>query len=100
MPPLYHINPDEFEKHKDRIIKEYKIFSPLHRETVFLPMTDFSWVTDDRLVQKTTFGNELEIVANFSMEKVNYNDVSIPAKSVYIIRSGENYQVWSPLDKD
>ena len=82
VPPLYHINLDEFEKHKDRMKAHYDLFSRLHRELGLLPMTDFAWLTRDRLVQLTVFGDRVEMVANFSMEDFDYQGKVIPKRGI------------------
>ena len=78
VPPLYHLNIAEFQKRKGLIKSEYDFFSPLHRVAGLLPMTEFKWLTEDRMVQKTVFGNELELTANFGT--TDY--LTVPAQSV------------------
>lgn len=85
VPPLYHLNPAEFAKRKDEILKHYAFFSPLHRETALLPMTEFEYLTADRMVQRTRFGEAVEVVANFSGEAYEYGGRSVPAQSVTCI---------------
>lgn len=82
VPPLYHINLDEFKKHKARMKAHYDFLSPLHRELGLLPMTDFAWLTPDRLIQLTVFGDRVEMVANFSMEDFDYQGKIIPKRSI------------------
>ena len=82
VPPLYHMNLDEFKKHKQRMKAHYDFFSPLHRELGLMPMTDFAWLTTDRMVQQTIFGDQVEIIANFGMEDFRYQGRSIPKRSV------------------
>jgi hypothetical protein len=82
IPPLYHINLKEFEKHKERMKAHYNFFSPLHRELGLLPMTDFAWLTPDRMVQRTIFGNQVEMVANFGMKDFDYQGKLIPMRSI------------------
>lgn len=81
-PPLYHMNRDEFEKHKEAMKRQYECFSPLHRELGFAPMTDFAWLSADRLLQRTVFKDSVELVANFSADTRRYANVDIPGKSV------------------
>jgi hypothetical protein len=83
VPPLYHINLKEFEKHKKRMKAHYDFFSPLHRTTGLLPMTDFAWLTSDRLVQWTVFGDEVEMVANFSSTDFEYQGTVVPKRSIF-----------------
>ena len=40
-------------------------FEPLHREFGPLPLTAFEWLTPDRLVQRTRFGPDVSLTANF-----------------------------------
>jgi hypothetical protein len=82
VPPLYHLNLDEFERQKARISAHYRFFSPLHRELALLPMTDFAWLTPDRLVQRTVFGDRVEVVANFSTREHSYGGSVVPARGV------------------
>jgi hypothetical protein len=82
VPPLYHLYLDEFQKRREQIKKHYAFFSPLHRETAFLPLTEFQWLTDDRLVQRTSFGDQIEMVANFSTTDYTYNGTVVPKRGI------------------
>jgi hypothetical protein len=82
VPPLYHMNLDEFEKHKSLIEAHYGFFSPLHRELGMLRMTDFGWLTPDRMVQRTVFGERVEMVANFSEKGFEYRGIVVPGRSI------------------
>ena len=82
VPPLYHLNMAEFSKHKAWIKRHYAFFSPLHRRIGGQAMTDFEWLSDDRLVQRTEFGGIVEMYANFGVNAFEYNGVVIPARSV------------------
>jgi hypothetical protein len=82
VPPMYHMNLDEFEKHREAMKKHYAFFSPLHREVGFSQMTDFHWLSSDRLLQCATFADKIEIVANFSTETRQYNGLEIPGHSI------------------
>jgi hypothetical protein len=84
VPPLYNLNLEEFAKHKERIVAHYRFFSPLHREIALLPMTDFSWLTPDRLVQRTVFGDRVEVVANFATRDFAYQSAVVPARGVLV----------------
>jgi hypothetical protein len=84
VPPLYHLNLDEFEKQRARIVSHYRFFSPLHREVALLPMTDFSWLTPDRLVQRTVFGDRVEVVANFATQAFPYRGIMVPARGLVV----------------
>ena len=83
-PPLYHLNMDEFKKRKSAIREQYDLFSPLHRELGFSRLTDFSWLTKDRLVQRCVFDDRAEIVANFSDKPYMYRGEKIPAAGILV----------------
>jgi len=82
VPPLYHINQEEFKKHGKRIKAHYDFFSPLHKETALLPVTDFLWLTPDHLVQSSKFGDKIIMVANFGNEDYKYEDILVSGGSI------------------
>ncbi|WP_345059413.1 glycoside hydrolase [Streptomyces rameus] len=57
----------ELDRHGERIARLQKYFAPLHKAAATEPMTGFRWLTPDRRVQRTTFGDGvLTVTANFS----------------------------------
>ncbi len=82
VPPLYHLNIAEFTKHKAWIQRHYMFFSPLHRQIGGQAMRDFEWLSDNRQVQRTEFGDAVELIANFGTEPFAYKDVVVLGKSV------------------
>lgn len=82
VPPLYHMNLDAFEKHRETMKRHYEFFSPLHRKIGFAQITDFNWLSTDRMLQRTVFDNQVEIMVNFSQKPQRYQEFEIPARSV------------------
>lgn len=82
VPPLYHLNMAEFSKHKAWIKRHYAFFSPLHQQIGGQMMTDFEWLSDDRQVQRTEFGDTVEIFVNFAADAFESNGIVIPGQSV------------------
>ena len=82
VPPLYHLNMAEFTKHKAWIERHYTFFSPLHRHIGGKPMTDFEWLSDNKQVQRTEFGDAVELFANFGVNPFEYEGMVIPPRSV------------------
>ncbi|MBP7053478.1 MAG: hypothetical protein KBE65_20910 [Phycisphaerae bacterium] len=80
--PMYHMHLDEFDKHGAVMKKHYEFFSPLHRELGFARMTDFAWLSKDRLLQRTTFDDRVELIANYSTEAGRNEGMTIPGRSV------------------
>ncbi|MDE0401515.1 MAG: hypothetical protein OXL96_27270 [Candidatus Poribacteria bacterium] len=92
VPPLYHLNIEEFSKHKAWIKKHYAFFSPLHRQIGGQAMTDFEWLTSDRRVQRTEFGEAVEIFANFGTDAFEYKGLVIPRRST-VARWGDTGKI-------
>lgn len=82
VPPLHHLNRVEFPKRKSEIKRRYDFFSPLHREIALMPVTDFRWYTTDKLVQRVTFGNVVEVTANFSENPFTNDVILLPAQTL------------------
>lgn len=100
VPPMYHLNLDEFDKHLVTMKRYYAFFSPLHRQAGFAPMTDFAWLCDDRLLQRTVFGDRIEMIANFSTETRSYNNHRIPPRSIMAHDRFENKtEIFTPDGK-
>lgn len=81
VPPLYHLNIAEFSKHKAWIKRHYAFFSPLHRQIGGKAMTNFEWLREDKLVQRTEFGNMVEMYANFGTDAFTHEGLVIPRRS-------------------
>jgi hypothetical protein len=82
-PPMYHLNQAQWEKQEGIITRQFAFFSPLHREIGLLPMTDFKWLSEDRAVQETVFGDhQVELVANFGSAEFTFQGQAIPAGSI------------------
>jgi hypothetical protein len=47
-------------------------------------MSDFACLTEDRMMQKTVFGNKMEVIANFYSSDRKYGKITVPAKSVCV----------------
>ncbi len=82
VPPMYHLNLDELEKHRETMQAHFAFFSPLHRVLAFESIIEFEWMTEDRLVQRTTFSNQMQLIANFGATAVRLDDLDLPARSV------------------
>lgn len=89
VPPLYHIDETSWEKDKGLIMDHLHVWTPFHEKAVTMQMTDFRILTPDRLVQSTTFGNRLRVVANFSAKDYSDSNVTVPARTV-VIEDGEH----------
>ena len=97
VPPLWHLTTAEFQRRGKAMKRYYDFFSPLHRETATLPLTSFDWLTPDRLVQRTLFGERIEVIANFRATQFRHQDSLFPASSVVVRRlDSGTVKIFSP----
>lgn len=71
VPPMYHLNRETWPERREKILRQVGFWGPLHRQLAQVPLSRFDWLTDDRMVQRTTFGTgdgEVAITVNFSTE--------------------------------
>jgi len=88
VPAIWVLNFDTLKNNTNLFKKYYQFFSPIHQVAALQPLVSFKWLTSDRLVQQTQFGNVLTITANFSNNV--YMDIgSLCVKAVWI-DSGKN----------
>jgi hypothetical protein len=78
VPPVWNLDLRVLGDHGTRIAALHRFFSPLHKEFGAEPLTRFEWLMPDRLVQRTRFGDGLQLTANFSMAR--YGD--LPPKAI------------------
>lgn len=84
-PPLYNLDRREIVKNQKTISDHIKVFSATHTKAVTLEMTGFDYLSEDKLVQQTSFEKELSIVANFGNKTFRYEATDIPARSLLIL---------------
>jgi hypothetical protein len=68
---LYHLNRETWPRRKESITRHFAFWSPLHRVLATAPLVRFQWLSDDRLVQRTTFrhsSGDTTITVNFSTD--------------------------------
>ncbi|MEK7766012.1 MAG: glycoside hydrolase, partial [bacterium] len=88
VPALYHLTKGEFARIKKGLLAHYRFFSPLHRRLGLQPLTEFRWLTPDRLVQRTTFGDGTTLTANFRKTPWTGDGLTVPAGSVVAASQG------------
>ncbi|WP_371025324.1 glycoside hydrolase [Paraclostridium ghonii] len=82
--PMYHLDKNEWTKYKKDILSHDKVWSDFNKKAIREPMTEFKYLSDDRLVQTTAFGDDLRVVANFSNKDFKYKTDIVKANSLII----------------
>lgn len=83
-PPVYNLNLEYFQQHKDRIAHHYQFYSETHPQTIHQSLTAFEYLSEDRLVQRIHFGN-IQLIANYSSRPYQTDELEIPAHSILFI---------------
>lgn len=65
-PPLFHLNAEMWEKCKSNILENGKNWELFQQLVTNEEMTTFNYLTENKLVQSTTYGKEVRVIANFS----------------------------------
>lgn len=95
VPPLYHLDAVEWEKYKEDISAHTSVWSDFSRLAVLEEMTDFAYLSDDKSVQKTAYGENLMAIANYGSDSFDYEGSEIPSHSV-LIQTGQDSFVYTP----
>lgn len=66
VPSMWSLDLKELRRNERPFLALYQFYSPIHRAVGGQPLTEFDWLTPDRMVQRTRFGDEIELTANFS----------------------------------
>ncbi|MCI9176461.1 MAG: molecular chaperone GroEL [Lachnospiraceae bacterium] len=94
--PLYHLDSAEWEEYREDIVNHHEIWSAFSRKAVQEEMTDFTYLEGDGSVQKTVFGNDLFVVANFNDVSYEYDNREIPPHSA-LIGDGADAVIYTPV---
>lgn len=98
IPPMYHLDEKNWEQWGETIINHHNNWSSFSKKAIKQEMTVFSYLNKEHTVQKTVFGENLAVIANFSDNSVSYDNTEIPGKSV-LINDGGDMQIYTPGKK-
>ena len=71
----------------DQFIKNtYEFLSPLHKLTATMPMTDHEFLSEDRMVERTVFGTDVEVIVNYGEKDYSVSD-TVLAQWGFLIKS-------------
>ncbi|MDO4574946.1 MAG: glycoside hydrolase [Planctomycetia bacterium] len=90
VPPMYSFKTRDWPVLKERILRSYARSSGVTRKVCLEPMVSFAYLTPDRLVQRTTFGDGTSVWVNFSENVYQTADgISLPPND-FFVRSPES----------
>ena len=82
VPPLYHLSAGTLKQRLPLIRRMDTFFRPLHQRLATQALTDFRWLSDDRLLQETRFADGSFLRANFSGTERSVGDMRIAPYTV------------------
>jgi len=68
VPTMWSLDRRALREDGPRLGQLARFFGPLHRRIAGLPLTAFEYLTPDRLLQRSRFRDDVELVANFAGE--------------------------------
>lgn len=84
IPPLYHLSTAVLERDMPYIGAYLAEFAPVHARLFNQVMTSFAFLSDDRLLQQTSFADGTVITANFSSAARDVAGHALPAMSALV----------------
>lgn len=94
VPPLFHLSAGTLRERLPAIRKHDGFFRPLHQRLAHQAMTGFDWLSADRLVQRTTFADGTQLIANFADAPRVHDGLGLLPRSVTAIVDGKPGQVF------
>lgn len=94
VPPMYHLSAETLKQRIPLMAKQDAFFRPLHERLATQQMTEFHWLSEDRLVQQTTFADGTKLVANFDTRPRELAGKKLAEQSVSVIENNEIMEVF------
>lgn len=94
VPPLYHLSAATLKQRLPLIAKQDAFFRPLHERLALQQMTDFQWVSEDRLVQRTTFADGTQLLANFDKREREVAGHKLAGQSISVFENNQRVNVF------
>lgn len=94
VPPLFHLSAATLKERLPAIRRHDAFFRPVHERLAHQAMTGFEWLSDDRLVQRTSFADGTRLVANFAEVPRTIDGLAFPPRSVTALVEGQPPRVF------
>jgi hypothetical protein len=94
LPPLFHVSAGTLADRLPAILRHDAFFRPLHQRLAHQAMEGFEWLSEDRLVQRTSFADGTQLVANFADAPRALDGLALRPRSVTAIVDGRPARVF------
>lgn len=84
-PPVYSISKEIWDSEKEELVTSIHTVCNWLEQIGYDEMTNFEFMTDDKMVQKSTFSSGKSIIVNFKKQPVDINGQKIEAEGFLIL---------------
>ena len=88
-PPLLHLDRKSWKREKKLLRRYLPVWSKWHKYLADKQLIYFSYLKNNKLLQKTDFSGNVSVIANFSNKTLAVLRIKIPGKSVLILQDGK-----------
>lgn len=89
VPPLFHLDSNVWSERKDDIVTNSQIWNKFQKEALLTEMTNFEYLSDNKLIQKTNYGETLSVLVNYSEETVKIDGIVLKPQTGVIELNGK-----------
>ncbi|MGM0213815.1 glycoside hydrolase [Enterococcus sp. AZ109] len=89
VPPLVHLDAATWNERKQDLVTNGKNWETFQKAAINQEMTDFNYLTEDKLVQETNYGKDLSVIANFSDQAQTVNGETLQPHTALITNHGK-----------
>ncbi|MEO1769823.1 glycoside hydrolase [Candidatus Enterococcus ferrettii] len=89
VPPLMHLDAPTWQERKQDIVANSKHWQAFQKAAINQEMTDFTYLTEDKLVQETKYGSDLSVIANFSDQPHQVDNTAVQPHTAVITDHGK-----------
>lgn len=90
VPPLIHLDAVTWQERKQDIVANTKHWQDFQTTAISQEMTDFTYLTQNKLVQETKYGPDLSVIANFSDQVQQVKDTILQPHTALITNHGKH----------
>lgn len=86
--PTYHLSAGSLSERIPIIQRQYGVFRKLHEALALQALTGFAYLSDDKLIQRTTFADGSQVTVNYDEKARDVDGVTLTAKSLRAVLAG------------
>ncbi len=93
VPPLLHLDSNSWNERKNDIVKNVEVWNKFQKAALLNEMTNFEYLSDNKLVQKTSYGENITVIVNYSDEVFKADNIELAKNTGVIELDGKQYAI-------